>query len=139
MSSIATHEPAEAHGHPPALLDWLGASLSALCVVHCMLTPVLLALLPAFGAYWAHSWVHEALLFVLVPLAVLALGRGWLGHRRTWVLALGVAGMALIALPHLFAHGHGEIEWPLTIAGSILLVTAHARNLALCRCGRVHR
>ncbi|MEM9252911.1 MAG: MerC domain-containing protein, partial [Planctomycetota bacterium] len=76
--------------------DLVGIVASGACAVHCVATPFLLLLLPAFGTAWSNAWVHWALAAVVLPLAFVVIGRGYRAHRRrsTLVLAgLGAAGI----------------------------------------------
>ena len=79
-------------------LDRIGIIASAACVVHCMLTPVLLLFLPVFGARWSDGIVHWVLAGLVLPLALIVLYRGFSRHRTRWVLALGALGAAGITL-----------------------------------------
>lgn len=59
-------------------LDSSGTILSLLCAAHCLLLPVLIAMLPSLGLQWlAQGWVHITLLVLVVPVALIALTRGY--------------------------------------------------------------
>ena len=67
-------------------LDWdrLGIGLSGLCAVHCLLTPVVLSLLPLWPTLQAvNAWVHPTLLVLILPVVLGALRRA----RRTGRIA----------------------------------------------------
>ena len=73
--------------------DWrdrLGVCLSALCMAHCLLTPLVLAVVPlgtAIGLW--HSGVHLVFLFIVPLIAAIAFVPGWRLHRdsRVWIFA----------------------------------------------------
>lgn len=74
--------------------DWrdrLGVCLSVLCMAHCLLTPLVLAIVPlgsAFG-FW-HTGFHQVFLFIVPLIAAVAFVPGWRLHRdsRVWVYAV---------------------------------------------------
>jgi|GEM_PF-4332146 len=76
--------------------DRLGLGLSALCAVHCMVTPALLILSPALGQVWTNPWVHTGLALVVAPLALFMTIRGYRKHRRAWVPGLASVGVLLV-------------------------------------------
>jgi MerC mercury resistance protein/CobW/HypB/UreG, nucleotide-binding domain len=85
--------------------DRLGALASALCAVHCAVTPFLLFILPSFGRVWAHPASHWGMALLVVPMAFITVVRGFRRHRRRWVVACGSLGVLLVligaALPYL--------------------------------------
>ena len=76
--------------------DRVGVFASALCAIHCAVTPFLLLALPAFGKVWAHPASHWAMALVVVPIAALMVSKGYQRHRRTWILVLGSLGIVLV-------------------------------------------
>ena len=94
---------------PKFNLDRLGVVASALCAVHCAVTPILLIALPAFGKTWSHPASHWLMALVVVPIAVLMMTAGYRKHRRRWIIATGVAGIAFVmigaAIPYLKSAG----------------------------------
>lgn len=124
------------------LADRLGICLSALCLVHCLLTPVLILLLPslqlvdAHGAEGghAHETFHLALLLVLPILAVMAFIPGYRRHGDKRVFAWAAPGLILVALVAIFFE---DISWTgslISVAGSLMLIRAHVINRRLCAC-----
>lgn len=114
--------------------DSLGIGLSGLCAAHCTLTPVLLAVLPLYPSLYAiHSWLHPLLLILLVPVAVVALGRTRPERRPRAVPALLATGLMIVFLAWLSKDALGLWgEAGVTLAGSALLVLGHWKN------GRCH-
>ncbi|MEW5708048.1 MAG: MerC domain-containing protein [Pseudomonadota bacterium] len=116
--------------------DRAGFWTSALCLFHCLATPLVMALMPVAGSeLWTGEWVHRALGGVLVLLAAGAFVPGFLRHRRHFVPALGTSGLAVV----LFAAWIGEAslgetgEILVTVAGSAMLMAAHLANRTFCR------
>ena len=116
--------------------DRLGITLSVVCLVHCLALPLAIAALPLLASQWPHSSsFHVALALVLIPVALLAVVPGLRMHGRTSVAAAMAAGLSLLSTAafageSLLTH-EGVIA--LTVAGGVILVAAHAVNLALCR------
>lgn len=115
---------------PSARRDWLGIACSGLCVIHC-LTPLLLALAGsslAGLALFRDETLHRMLL-VLVPFVALwSLGPSLRLHHRRLPLVLASLGVMLLAGALLFGEA---AEKPLSIAGGLLMIAAHAYNRSL--------
>lgn len=118
------------------LSDWLGIAASTACAAHCLVLPVLLVsgtTLPI--AIFANEGFHTAMLWLILPAAVIAFSIGCRQHRDRWVLALGgfgFLGMVLsVALPHEILGETGERV--LTLVAAAALVVAHCRNYQICR------
>lgn len=113
--------------------DRVGISTSILCVLHCLLTPVLLMVAPLVGSTLHSSWVHPLMVSVAVPVAVWALWAGYRHHRRVSTLVLGGIGIVLIAAALIFGNDHDNREVILMVAAGIFLASAHYRNLTACK------
>ncbi|WP_440979324.1 MerC domain-containing protein [Sphingomonas pseudosanguinis] len=108
--------------------DRLAISASALCLVHCLVLPLLAAFLPMIAQWagWGEAF-HVAMLGIAVPLSSLTLFAGWRRHRALVPPAIGAAGLALLVAGLVF-DGQG-LGTALTVAGSIALAVAHIVNL----------
>jgi hypothetical protein len=125
--------------------DRLGIWASALCVVHCLLTPIVLSL-SVVSAHFLPSEerTHRALAVVVATLGALALVKGYRAHRRLRILFLMVVGLGCIftgaylgdRLPsHL-------VEVLITFTGSAFMITAHRMNHTFCHdcsCSHEHK
>lgn len=111
-----------------AFFDASAIGLSALCLAHCLLLPVAAALLPALAAAGEAEWVHLLFVAFAVPLAAAAL---WRAHRLRPLpgplLALAGAGIAGL-LAGALGWPSEALETPLTVAGGVLLASAHVWN-----------
>lgn len=107
-----------------AVLHRVGMALSGLCLVHCLLLPLLLAaapvmLLAAVPTGWLESeWFHAALIAPVVLVSGPALWRG--GGARAGVLVA-----ALAALVGALFVASEALETGLTVAGALSLLAAH--------------
>ena len=116
----------------PGGLDRFAIALSGLCVVHCLASAVLLAMLSAAGGFLVHPLFHEVGLTIAIGLGAFALGRGALQHGYILPIAVGSLGlgvmMGALSLPH-DAHDlalGGEAFW--TIVGVGILAFGHDLN-----------
>lgn len=114
---------------PPAssLLDRLAIGLSGLCLLHCMAGFLMLSLFALSGDLLDHR-VHVIGLGLAMPLAAVALWRGWRKHGRSGIAVAGVVGLLVMAASLVVDHGHVS-EMLVSMAGVSLLAWAHWRNL----------
>jgi hypothetical protein len=111
-------------------------SLSGLCLVHCLVLPLAAALLPALGAWARAEWVHVLFVAIAAPLAIVALMRPAHGRAAPRpMLALGGLGVLCLAIG---AFGPEAIDTPVTVAGSLALVSAHLWNWRRRGCPPAH-
>lgn len=114
--------------------DRVGIWLSSLCLIHCMLTPLILLGLPALSLFKFSESLHQALAVVLPVIALVAFIPGYRHHRRTNILWLAASGLMLIVGAALGAAALSPIlEALITITGSLALVRAHWLNERLHR------
>lgn len=113
--------------------DRVGVVASTLCVIHCLVSPVVALLLPIVVA--TEGLTHRVLALAVVSFALLAFVPGYKQHREVTVLVLGVLGIGLIWTAVLLPEtlGGETVETILTMSGGITMVAAHFRNIALCR------
>lgn len=116
-----------------SLLDRLAIGLSGLCLLHCMAGFVLLSLFALTGDWLDHR-VHVVGLVLAMPLAAVALWRGWRRHGRLAIGLMGLAGLAVMMASLLVEHGE-LVEMLVSMAGVSLLAFAHWRNLQALRQG----
>ncbi len=77
--------------------NFSGLLLSIACVIHCMLMPLCLASLPAWGLEWLVSpLVHQSLALVGIGIGMATLIPGWRNHRRTSVLLIAFIGLGIM-------------------------------------------
>lgn len=114
-----------------SLLDRLAIGLSGLCLLHCMAGFVLLALFAVTGDWLDHR-VHVIGLVLAMPLAAVALWRGWRQHGRSEIGLMGLGGLVVMAVSLAVEHGHAA-EMLVSMVGVGLLAWAHWRNLQALR------
>jgi len=117
-----------------AFLDKIAVGLSGLCLLHCLLLPFVVAVLPFLGQFGNDHFHAELLLFV-VPVSVVALGVGYRRHHRKEVLVFGALGLIILAVGGTYVHDtYGEMaDRAMTVTGSIILAFTHFRNFRLAK------
>lgn len=111
--------------------------LSILCIIHCLVLPVIVLALPAITAlgFLTDEHFHELLVFVIIPISFLALVSSYIRFKNWRVIGFVVAGVLLVTLAALIGHdifGHvGEVVT--TVTGSLLIAYGHSKNLLLRR------
>jgi hypothetical protein len=117
------------------LLDRAAIALSGLCVLHCLAMPFVLLALPFLGQL-TEGHFHLQMLVVVVPVSSIALGLGFRRHRRLSVMIAGGIGLLLLFVGGTWMHNEIGIlaDRATTIAGSLLLASAHFYNSRFSRC-----
>ena len=115
----------------PRLSDIGGATLSGLCLIHCIVLPILSGVLPLAGALAGDRRIHWIIVVLAVPAAIYAFGSRLRDLRNgVRLVALAVLGVALL-IGGLFAPE--PAEHALTIAGGVALAIAHIANFITMR------
>ena len=118
------------------LLDKTAISLSAVCVLHCLLLPVGLALLPSLATMpFGHESFHQGLIFLILPSSFIALALGCKRHGQWQVFAVGLVGCGVLLITAAVGHDFmGEtVEKVATVIGSCLVAVGHLINFRRCR------
>lgn len=93
-------------------LDRVAISMAVICGIHCLVTPILLVVLPILATtFWVDENFHLWMLLLVIPTTTLAVWSGCRRHKDKWVVAsaalgLGILVTALIAERLDHAHGH---------------------------------
>ncbi|WP_237219846.1 MerC domain-containing protein [Sphingomonas arenae] len=111
---------------PTHRLDRLAISLSGLCLVHCIATTVLLAVLSAAGGILGSHWIHEVGLTLAMILGAFALGRGIQEHG--FMMPSAVGGLGLGVMAGALSMPHDGSEAGATIIGVLILALGHDLN-----------
>ena len=107
-------------------LDRIAIALSGLCLVHCLATAVLLALLSAAGGMLGSPLIHEVGLTFAMALGALALGRGIVEHGFMMPSAVGSLGLGVMAGALSLPHDGSEALY--TVVGVAILALGHQLN-----------
>ncbi|MGN3974688.1 MerC domain-containing protein [Tsuneonella sp. SYSU-LHT278] len=113
-------------------LDRAGITLSALCVVHCLATLVLVSALGIGGSVFQNPLIHEVGLALAMIVAAVAIGLGALRHRHPVPFVTAMTGLTFMGGALAMPHGYEEAV--LTIIGVGLVSAGHILNLRACCC-----
>ena len=106
-------------------LDRIAIGLSGLCVIHCVASAALVALLASAGALGS-PLVHEVGLTLAMIIGAYALGRGFLDHGFILPVAIGSVGLSVMAGALTMPEGWHEAVF--TVIGVMIVALAHRLN-----------
>ena len=107
-------------------LDRMAMALSGLCLVHCLGTAILLALLSAAGGVLGSPIIHEVGLTFAMVLGAIALGRGIFDHG--FMMPSSVGGLGLGVMAGALTLPHDGTEAMYTVLGVGILALGHQLN-----------
>ena len=111
---------------PSHRLDRMAIGLSGICVVHCLATSVLLALVASAGSMLGADWIHEVGLGLAMIMGAISLGRGVLEHGYSMPSAVGGLGLGVMAGALTLPHNGTEAVY--TVVGVSILALGHRLN-----------
>ena len=105
-------------------LDLYAAGLSALCLLHCLALPLLVTIVPLVAQTAESELVHQLLVIATIPVSLRVIWKRSAMHRNRLfaVAVLGGLGLLLLAA---FVEAVSAFEEPITVAGGVLLCSAH--------------
>ncbi|MGF1549287.1 MAG: MerC domain-containing protein [Sphingomonadaceae bacterium] len=107
------------------LLDRLAIGLSGLCIVHCIASASVVALLASAGGALLDPIVHEVGLMIALVLGIVGLGRGIVLHGHIMPALVGGLGLGVMAGALGLPHGEGSFH---AIIGVAILALGHDLN-----------
>ena len=139
--------------------DKIAISMATVCAIHCLLTPIVIVLLPIVAtSFLVHQNFHLWMLYLVIPTTSFAIFMGCRQHKDKWVFIISAIGLCILIAALIYERGHtpadellagahcqhcvreiGEDAQPLSIAawintlGGLFLASAHVRNYRLCR------
>lgn len=111
--------------------DGLGLSLAGLCLVHCLATSIMFALLASAGGFLLSPLVHEVGLALAILFGTVALVKGFFDHGFMMPAAIGSLGIGVMSGALTLPHGGTEIVY--TMVGVAILALGHDLNLRASR------
>ena len=116
--------------------DKVAASLSILCVLHCLFMPAFLIVSTGIFAFTMdNEIIHYAILFFAAPVSLFALYRGYKNHKTKNLFIIGITGILLLVVAIMLPYNANQeqLEKAITVLGSILVVYAHYKNYKACK------
>jgi len=117
-------------------IDGLAISLSFLCAVHCLFMPSFIILAPSLlSISFDNEFIHYLILALAIPISIFALSAGYKAHKSLSMIFIGFLGLSILLFTVFFGNNlFGEIgEKGLTLFGSVIVASAHYRNLKVCK------
>lgn len=113
--------------------DLAGVGASLLCILHCVVTPLLVVALPALEIFERQT--HAAFALGILAIGLLAFVPGYRRHRQWSVVLMGLIGFGMLSAGVFVPEGimSETFEIVLTVLGGLTLITAHLRNAYFCR------
>lgn len=89
--------------HHHGYLDKLAISMSVLCGIHCLITPILIAFLPILSTtFWVSQDFHLWLLVLVIPTTSFAVLAGCRKHKDKIVLILSIVALLMLSSVALY-------------------------------------
>ena len=108
-------------------LDRAGIWLSSLCLLHCLLSIIVVSALGIGGQFFFAPEIHRYGLALALIIAAVAIGWGALRHRKAAPFVTAMMGLTFMG--GALAVPHGIYEAVLTIIGVTLVSIGHILNL----------
>ena len=119
-----------------SITDTAAISLSLLCTIHCLVLPLLAALLPSIAALPLTDEIfHIWMVVAVIPISTYALTMGCKNHKRYQILLIGSIGLLVLCVVAFLGHDllSEELEKVFTVIGTMIIATAHIWNYRSCR------
>jgi hypothetical protein len=108
--------------------DSLAIGASALCLVHCLVLPLLILLVPTLALFLTiPDSFHLVVFLVAMPTSAVAMWMGYRRHRRQAPVLLAMTGLCFLAAG-LFMAPSERAETLLTVVGSVFFAAGHVQN-----------
>lgn len=125
MSSVNARD---ARMSPVAHLDFIAVGISALCVIHCVVLPLLVSIMPVIAQAAENELAHKLIVVAAVPVSLRVIWKSLPLERNKLFVGVVLAGLLLLLLA-AFIEAMETYEQPVTIAGALLLSSAHIWHL----------
>lgn len=123
---------AHAHSHSETeTSDTIGQVLSAVCAVHCVSTPLVIAMAPTVASVFGGA--HPVLLVLVIAVGLWAFVPGYRCHHSNKVLGLALGGVVALAVAAFAFEGNLVAETGVSLVGASLMMGAHWLNRKLLR------
>lgn len=119
-----------------AFTDKMAISLSLLCALHCLVSPLIIVMLPSLAALqFDGEAFHVWMVLAVIPTSVYALTMGCKQHKRYRLLGLGLFGLLFLLSAVLLGEDLISDFWEkaLTVTGAATIALGHYRNYRLCQ------
>ena len=122
------------------LVDHLGIGVSVLCLVHCLLLPVMLIFFPAIKSLTEgiDAHFHEIFYFFIMFISLVSFIPTYLKSKRIFFMINPAIALTLMSIAHFGTEMgfFGVSTWPevlLTSSGGLFLIYTHYHNIKFCK------
>lgn len=126
----------EAHSHDHKA-NKVSLILSAICIVHCLLTPVLVVLLPFVGTFMHDNhWIELIIIASIILLGSSSLKHGYLYHHHNKKpIIFFIIGLILLIISSIIHFIGDNLIWHhiFGVIGGLMVGGAQLYNLKLSR------
>ena len=128
----------KSHSHHSHRSEQISVFLSLACAIHCMLTPILVVLMPVASVYLEkYHWIDTVIILSVIVLGTSSLYHGYKLHHQKIVpvalFAFGVFFLIFGTILHIFFKDALILHHLLTAFGGIFCGIAQFLNLRLSR------
>ncbi len=126
------------------LINKIGIALSSLCLVHCLLLPLVLLIFPFVEDYqpeFLHGHFHELIFLPILLVSGLAFIPPYLKNRKKRLIILPGIGISLLVIEsttHLLGEITPTVETVIKLFASTLLIYSHLFNIKHSSCCLEH-
>ena len=115
--------------------DATAITLSFLCAIHCLVLPLVLALLPSMTSSLTDEHFHRWMVVAVIPVSSFSLVMGWKRHKRYFAIVTGSAGLLLLIFTGYFGEEGLSALWEksLTFLAAVVIAIAHLCNFRFCQ------
>lgn len=118
-------------------LDKFAILLSGACLLHCLITPIVVTALPIFSSSTLVEDLlfHQLMLWVVLPTSFIALFLGCRKHKQLNIAGTGILGLGILVAVAFFGHDWFGItgEKVATTVGGLILALSHYLNYKACQ------
>jgi hypothetical protein len=118
--------------------DKLGIIMSVGCLLHCIMLPVIIPVLPALGFAVEHeAYIHVTLSLIVSSVLLYSIKSGYKKHKDLSLVYLAiVSSVSLVGSGlHELAFGESSVVIISTICSSLIVIYVHYKNhIKICKC-----
>jgi len=115
-------------------MDRVATVTSAVCAVHCAVSPVLLPLLPVALGHFVGPGLEVGFVLTAILLGTVSLGHSYRAlHRNRRPLAAFAVGITILMASKMVGESARWLDLPAVIVGASCIMAAHVMNLRMSR------
>ena len=108
--------------------------LSFACMLHCIITPLLLFTVPLLGQYFSNFWVELSFMAVSIACGIIVIRSGYCLHKKAHTLIIFGLGIALWVLHSCFEYFEISGAKVYLFTGLLLVIGSYYINHHQLKC-----